>query len=104
MLPVSSEDVERVSAFIATPNAVLLDVRNADEVSAISVPDALHIPLGELRGRAHELPRDAPIGVFCASGARSARACDLLRNAGLPAEDCGSFRVVLAARKKLSKS
>lgn len=65
--------------------AVVLDVRNADEVAARSLPDALHIPLNELRQRRDELPVSQPIHVSCAVGARAYNAVRLLQNLGFRA-------------------
>jgi rhodanese-related sulfurtransferase len=43
---------------------------------------AVHIPLGQLAGRADELSRDQPVFLICASGNRSRVAAQILRNAG----------------------
>jgi len=51
-------------------NAVLLDVRTQKEVDAGIIPNALHIPLDELRGRIGEIPTDKPIYIYCAAGLR----------------------------------
>lgn len=55
-------------------DAVLLDVREADEWAAGHAPDAVHIPLGELTERVGELPDADRLLVVCHSGGRSARA------------------------------
>jgi NADPH-dependent 2,4-dienoyl-CoA reductase/sulfur reductase-like enzyme/rhodanese-related sulfurtransferase len=65
--------------------ALVLDVRDADEVAAHSLPGALHIPLNELRQRQNELPADQVIQVSCAVGARAYNAVRLLRNLGYQA-------------------
>jgi len=49
----------------------LLDVREAMELSVESVDGATHIPLGQLRGRLDELPKDREIMVVCRSGQRA---------------------------------
>jgi len=56
--------------------SVLVDVREPDEVSALSVPGALHIPLDELNRRIGELPRDQEVLFLCRSGTRSGMACE----------------------------
>lgn len=53
--------------------AVLLDVREPDEWAAGHAPDAVHIPMGEVAERLHELPSDGQVYVVCRSGGRSAR-------------------------------
>jgi len=64
-------------------NAVLrvLDVRTAEEVEALAITDAHHIPLNELPGRLGELTPQEPIVVFCGSGRRSMIAASILERA-----------------------
>ncbi len=46
----------------ALQNAVLLDVREPDEIASKgTLPGAVQIPLGQLESRLHELPTDRPI-------------------------------------------
>jgi NADPH-dependent 2,4-dienoyl-CoA reductase/sulfur reductase-like enzyme/rhodanese-related sulfurtransferase len=61
---------------------ILLDVRNPDEVEKGAMPNALHIPLPQLRARLREVPRDREIIVTCASGVRSYMACRILKQNG----------------------
>jgi len=65
-------------------NVVVLDVRSAEEYDGElgHVEGAMLIPLGELRARAQELPRDKPVVVTCQTGKRSAMATVILRKAG----------------------
>ena len=49
-------------------DALLVDVRNADEFAAGHVPGAINIPLPELRRRHDELPRDRRSPSVAASG------------------------------------
>ncbi len=51
--------------------AVLLDVRERDEFTAVRVEGSLLIPMSQLGGRLDEVPRDRPVMVICASGSRS---------------------------------
>jgi len=63
--------------------ARIIDVRTPAEFRDGSYPGAINIPLVALLARMNELePRDAPIVLFCASGARSAQGARLLRQAG----------------------
>ncbi len=57
---------------------VLLDVREPEEVRIAGLPDALHIPMGDVPGRLHELDPDAEIVVFCHHGIRSAHVAQFL--------------------------
>jgi adenylyltransferase/sulfurtransferase len=63
---------------------LLLDVREPDEFAKASIPGSLLIPLGELEQRVGELSewRDRRVVVHCRTGARSARACEQLRELG----------------------
>lgn len=63
-------------------SAQLLDVREAAELAAFSIPTAKHIPLGQLRSRLDELDKEAEIVVFCAIGVRAHSAGRILRNNG----------------------
>ena len=62
--------------------ARIIDVRTPGEFSGSSYPRAKNIPLDVLPSRMADLPKDKPIVLYCASGARSARAARLLRQAG----------------------
>jgi phage shock protein E len=63
--------------------ALVVDVRTPDEFADGAYPGAINIPLAALQARMNELePRDRPIVLYCASGARSAQAARLLKQAG----------------------
>lgn len=57
---------------------VLLDVREPEELLLARLPGALHIPMGEVPGRLHELDPDAEIVVLCHHGIRSASVAQFL--------------------------
>lgn len=65
-------------------NALVLDVREDKELAAGKIPNAKHIPLGQLPGRTQELLKfkDKAIVVNCRSGMRSASACRMLAKDG----------------------
>lgn len=65
-------------------NAILLDVREADEVAKTSITQARHIRMAEIEGRLAELGKnkDKPIVVLCQSGGRSAAVCGILKKHG----------------------
>ena len=67
--------------------SLLLDVRNPDEYAQGRAPGTLNIPLGELPARLGELAayKGQTIHVICRSGARSASACGILKQAGFDA-------------------
>jgi rhodanese-related sulfurtransferase len=60
----------------------LLDVREPDEWQAGHIAGSQHIPLGELRARLGEVPRDRTIVAVCRHGNRSDAAMRGLRGLG----------------------
>jgi NADPH-dependent 2,4-dienoyl-CoA reductase/sulfur reductase-like enzyme/rhodanese-related sulfurtransferase len=70
------------------PNAgdlLLLDVRQPVELAVGGVPGAVNIPLGQLRARLGELPRDREIAVICRSAQRAYYATRILLQNGFKA-------------------
>ena len=65
----------------------MLDVRDPVERTVENVPEAVNIPLPELRSRLDELPRDKEINVFCRSGQRSYYATRILLQNGFKAKN-----------------
>jgi len=63
----------------------LLDVREAFELAVEEAPGAVNIPMGQLRGRLNELPRDREILVICRSGGRAYYATRMLLQTGFKA-------------------
>jgi len=61
---------------------VLLDVRQPGEWQSGHAKVAVHIPLGEVTKRMHEIEQNKPVVVICASGNRSAMAATTLARAG----------------------
>ena len=63
--------------------ARVVDVRTPAEFKDGSYPGAINIPISLLPVRMNELePKDKPIVLFCASGARSGQGARLLKQAG----------------------
>jgi hydroxyacylglutathione hydrolase len=79
---VAHTTIPAVAAGIATGAVSVVDVRGAAEWDAGHVPGALHVPLGALRDRVAELPRDRPLVVHCQGGGRAAIAASVLLAAG----------------------
>ena len=63
----------------------LLDVREPLELAVEEAPGAVNIPLGQLRARLGELPRDREILVICRSGQRAYYAMRMLLQSGFKA-------------------
>jgi len=84
-----------------TQGAFLLDVRQPVELIVESVPGAVNIPLGQLRARLGELPRDREILIICRSAQRAYYATRILMQNGLKARNISGgmlSRAMLAAR------
>jgi phage shock protein E len=62
--------------------AVIVDVRTQAEFVQDHNPNSRNLPLSSLVAECGELPRDKPVVVCCASGARSAAAVRMLRAQG----------------------
>ncbi len=71
---------------LGSNGALILDVREPGEHHAGAIPGAVNIPLGQLRGRLEELPRDREIQVACAVGQRAYYAVRVLRQHGFRAK------------------
>jgi rhodanese-related sulfurtransferase len=65
-----SGDME-VSHWEEAKTGFILDVREPIELAVEGIPGALNIPLGQLRARLNELPKDKVIHVICRSGQRA---------------------------------
>lgn len=63
--------------------ARIVDVRTPAEFKDGAYDGAINIPISSLLARMKELePKDAPIVLYCASGARSGQGARFLRQAG----------------------
>jgi len=74
----------------------LLDVREPMELAVENVPGALNIPIGQLRARLAELPRDREIHVICRSGQRAYLATRVLSQNGFKAKNVSGGMLSLA--------
>ena len=63
----------------ADEDFVLLDVREAEEVALVQLPNSVHIPMGDIPSRLPELDPEAEIVVYCHHGVRSLRVVHFLR-------------------------
>ncbi len=79
------QEIDPVWVWEHASGVTLLDVREAKEVTGElgRIDGTLHIPLGELRVRVGEVPRDRPVICLCRSGRRSAQACTILEKEGM---------------------
>lgn len=61
---------------------VLLDVREAWEISFANISGSLNIPMNQIPERLNELPKDTPIIVMCHHGGRSQSVAQFLAHNG----------------------
>lgn len=72
-----------VAEYQKTPNAKLIDVREADEYAAGHIPASINIPLSKIESAQGEITDlDTPLFVYCRSGNRSGQAVAWLKQAG----------------------
>jgi len=81
-------NVEDVLALPSAERPLLLDVRTPQEFAAGRLPNAVNIPVDELRGRLGELPQ-RPIAAYCQVGQRGYLATRILNQAGFAAVNIG---------------
>ena len=75
--------VEELKARIdAGETPLVIDVREAWELSISSLPFARHLPMGEVPGRLGELDPAVPVIVMCRSGGRSLQVGRFLESQG----------------------
>lgn len=76
-------EIPTVSVGDLPDDALIVDVREADEWAAGHAPGAVHIPMGDVPGRLDELPiTDESLPVICRSGGRSLRVVQWLVQQG----------------------
>ncbi|MEG1410932.1 MAG: rhodanese-like domain-containing protein [Romboutsia sp.] len=61
-------------------NLIILDVRSKEEYKASHIPNAINIPVDDIYNKLSSINpyKSNIIVVYCQSGQRSARACDIL--------------------------
>ncbi|MRH42545.1 rhodanese-like domain-containing protein [Aquibacillus halophilus] len=57
----------------------IIDVREDEEVEQGIIPEAVHIPLGQVESRMNELDKSKEYIIVCRSGRRSANASEFLQ-------------------------
>src|SRR5690606_235553 len=60
----------------------IIDVRENVEVAEGKIPEAKHIPLGDIPDSLEKLDKDKHYYMVCRSGGRSSSACEFLSNQG----------------------
>jgi rhodanese-related sulfurtransferase len=85
--------------YVLAQKPYLLDVRTPEEFSAGHFPEAVNIPVDELRTRTGELPVERQIAVYCQVGQRGYLATRILRQKGFNAVNVGGgYKTYLLVR------
>jgi NADPH-dependent 2,4-dienoyl-CoA reductase/sulfur reductase-like enzyme/rhodanese-related sulfurtransferase len=87
-----------VSHWDSVDGAFLLDVREPIELAVENVPGAVNIPMGQLRSRLGEIPRDREIQVICRSAQRAYYATRILLQNGFRAKNISGGMLSRAMR------
>jgi len=87
-----------ISHWDSLDGAYLLDVREPVELAVESVPGAVNIPVGQLRARLGELPRDREIHVVCRSAQRAYYATRILLQNGFKAKNVSGGTLALSQK------
>lgn len=77
-------DTLRATQMMNSGNPLLLDLREPKEFDGRSLPNAIHVPLSQLKTRGAELAKyvSRPVIAFCDRGQRSRGAASLLASQG----------------------
>lgn len=78
------DDIQQIDK-LADEGIYILNVSTKKEHEKGHLPNAINIPLHELREHLDELPKNQPIYVHCAIGVRGHNACRILQNNGFDA-------------------
>lgn len=78
-------DVETLLESPSGERPFLLDVRTAEEFTAGHIPNAVNIPVDDLRSRLGELPTDRKIAAYCKVGQRGYLATRIMNQSGFAA-------------------
>lgn len=81
----SAVSVQQAHDQLEKGTAVMVDVREPDEIAESAVAGTINIPLGQMEARADEIPTGKPVLVFCRSGNRSQEGAAILAAKGYDA-------------------
>jgi len=89
---------------IGHTDALLLDVREANEFTAGHIPGAVNLPLSQLRSRHLELPKDREIWLCCAVGQRAYYGVRFLNQNGYRSRNLSGGYTIYKALKAVGLS
>jgi rhodanese-related sulfurtransferase len=94
----SKAAIDAAAAQISKGDAVLVDVRELDEIKGGMAAPAMWLATSEIKAQGPRfkdimktLPKNKPIYVYCASGGRSGQFVDGLKAQGYDAKNLGGF-------------
>ena len=85
-----------ISHWKEAKTAFILDVREPFELAVENIPGATNIPMGQLRSRLDELPKDREIHIICRSGQRAYYATRILLQNGFKAKNVSGGMISFA--------
>ena len=85
-----------ISHWNEAKTAFILDVREPFELAVENIPGATNIPMGQLRSRLDELPKDREIHIICRSGQRAYYATRVLLQNGFKAKNVSGGMISFA--------
>jgi len=102
LLTCTPDDRDSFDRHIAA-DAMVIDVRTAEEFASGHFPGAINIPHEQIvEGlAARSVPLDTPLALYCRSGNRSGRAVDALRSAGFSIlQNAGDLQTLLTVNHR----
>ena len=83
--------MNNVSELLIAEETIVVDVRTPAEFMEAHLAKSVNIPLNELQGRLDEFKSVKHILLCCASGVRSKKATNFLKQNGIECQDGGSW-------------
>ena len=80
------KEITTADVLAADMDVQIIDVRESHEIPAGMIKDAIHIPSGDILGRADELDKARRVIAVCHAGGRSARVAQALTELGFDAD------------------
>lgn len=100
----STEPLAAALIKVKASEAVIIDVREVDEIKAGIIDQAIWLPTSEIQAKGPRfaeimktLPKDKPVYVYCASGVRSEKVADQLEAQGFKTANLGGYMELTAA-------
>jgi phage shock protein E len=76
--------MKTIQELLREPSTKIIDVRSPGEFASEHLPEAINIPVEIIASKVEEIKSmNAPILLYCRSGARSGMATSILKQAGL---------------------